>query len=219
MVTGITLLTFCPPGPLARTKVSWISASSICRCSVTGIMAPAYRLRLAIASLTGHASFAGMSKASRLLALAALGLSVAACGGEGGSASGGAAAAPELTDAQRQTILASLPAPYNAGDLDNGRKEFGQCRSCHTIQAGGPNLTGPNLHGVFGRKAGTVPNYAYSEALVATGWTWDQARLDGWLANPREYLPGTKMSFAGIRDATDRRDLIAYLSVETAPAP
>ena len=148
-------------------------------------------------------------------------LFLSACGGDeqsaGTNASGDAPAptAPALTDAERQTRLVSLPAPYNAGDLENGRRQFGKCRSCHTIAEGGPNMTGPNLYGVFGRQAGSHPDFAYSEAVAGAGWTWDAQRLDGWLADPRGYLPGTKMSFAGIKDAEDRRDLIAYLKVET----
>lgn len=113
-------------------------------------------------------------------------------------------------------MLAGLPPPYDAADLANGRRQFGKCRSCHTLVEGGPNLTGPNLHGVFGREAGTVPEYAYSQALVGAGGTWDAQRLDGWLADPRGYLPGNKMSFAGLKDAEDRRDLIGYLMIETA---
>jgi cytochrome c len=161
----------------------------------------------------------------RRLAPLALALLLAGCGGDGGTGGGGQAEGPsvtpavELTATERQARLAALPAPYNAADLENGRKQYGKCRSCHTIAEGGPNLTGPNLYGVFGRKAGAVPDYAYSETLVGTGWTWDAAKLDGWLANPREYLPGTKMSFAGLRDETDRRDLIGYLKVETGYQP
>lgn len=150
------------------------------------------------------------------LLLAALILS--GCGEGGDRAAAPAAPSPEpvqLTEAERQARLASLPPPYNTADLENGRRRFGTCRSCHTITQGGPNMTGPNLYGVFGRRAGSHPDFAYSEALVNTGWTWDPARLDGWLADPRGYLPGTKMSFAGLKDAEDRRDLIAYLMVET----
>ena len=172
--------------------------------------------------MRSDASFTAMLKVFRLAAPAAAALALAACGNGGGDtpSEGGEAAAPaaELTDGQKQAVLASLPAPYNAADLANGEKQFGKCRSCHTIEAGGPNRTGPNLHGVFGRKAGTLPKFAYSDVLVQAGWIWDQSKLDGWLANPREFLPGTKMSFAGLADADDRRDVIGYLSVESAPA-
>ncbi|MGQ3018397.1 c-type cytochrome [Phenylobacterium sp.] len=154
------------------------------------------------------------------LALAAtclLGLS--ACGQGGGEAarSSEAAKAPaaQPTPAEQQALLAALPAPYNTGDLENGRRQFGLCRSCHTVVEGGPNLTGPNLHGVFGRPAGAVEGYRYSDALQTAGFTWDAERLDAWLANPRTYLPGNRMTFAGLADPKKRLDLIAYLKVES----
>lgn len=146
---------------------------------------------------------------------------LAACGGGGGSetSAGGAPAAPELTPEQKQALLASLPAPYNTADIENGKMKFGMCRSCHTIVPGGANLTGPNLHGVFGRKAGTLEGYNYSEAVKTAGFVWDGEHLDKWLAEPRTFLPGTKMSFAGLKDQKDRVDLIAYLKVETGYKP
>lgn len=158
-----------------------------------------------------------------LLVLTAAAL-LAGCGGGGsgsGSAStGGATPAPaELTPQQRQTILASLPAPYNAADLENGRRAFGACRSCHSIAPSGENLIGPHLYGVFGRRAGSVNGFEYSDAVRNAGFTWDFEHLDHWLDNPRTFLPGTRMSFAGLHDADRRRDLIAYLRVEGSPPP
>ena len=126
---------------------------------------------------------------------------------------------PELTDAQKMEIVAALPAPYNAGDLENGRRVFARCRSCHTIAEGGMDMTGPNLWGVFGRRAGSREGFRYSEAVQNAGFEWDAERLDGWLTAPREFLPGNRMAFAGVPDETDRRDLIAYLKVETGYAP
>lgn len=128
-----------------------------------------------------------------------------------------APAAPAPTDAQMQAALAALPAPYNAADLENGRRAFARCRSCHTITPDGPNMTGPNLWGVFGRKAGTHPGYNYSKAVQEADIVWDGERIDHWLENPRTFLPGNKMSFAGLPDADDRRDLIAWLQLNTAP--
>ena len=130
-----------------------------------------------------------------------------------------AAAAPAPTPAEKTAVLAALPAPWNQADLDNGRRVFARCRSCHTITEGGPNMTGPNLHGVFGRQSGAVPGFNYSAALQEAGFVWDGEQLDRWLENPRTFLKGTKMSFAGIPDATDRRDVIAFLKVETGYAP
>lgn len=126
---------------------------------------------------------------------------------------------PEMTPEQRAAVLASLPAPYNEGDLENGRRVFARCRSCHTLPEGAPNMTGPNLWGVFGRRAGSVEGFRYSEALQTAGFDWDAEHLDGWLTAPRDFLPGNRMAFAGIPDPTERRDLIAYLKVETGYAP
>ena len=135
--------------------------------------------------------------------------------GSGEPAAPAAPARPAPTEAEKLTLLAALPAPYNQGDLENGRRAFARCRSCHTIAEGGSNMTGPNLYGLFGRTAGTHPGYNYSKALKEAGFTWDAQKLDQWLSGPRTFLPGNKMSFAGLPDATDRRDVIAYLKVET----
>jgi cytochrome c len=122
---------------------------------------------------------------------------------------------PEPAEAG-DTALAALPAPFNGADLVNGKKKFVQCSSCHTIKEGGANLTGPNLHGMFGRKIGEVPEFKYSEAAQAADFVWDGQKLDEWLLKPRDFLPGTKMSFPGMKEASDRRDVIAYLMIETA---
>lgn len=163
----------------------------------------------------------------RIAVTALLASTLAACGQSqsGGDTSGTtpataeAPAAPEMSDAEKQALLASFPAPYNTADLANGEAKFGLCRSCHTITPGGANMTGPNLHGVFGRKAAQVENYKYSDALKTSGIVWDANHLDQWLAKPMTYLPGTKMSFAGLKDAKDRTDLIAFLMVETGHKP
>lgn len=170
-----------------------------------------------------------MMRALNLAAVAALCVVVSACSKDGGSSSEAPASAPAAapaaaaapTDAAKAAALAALPAPYNAADIANGQSKFAFCRSCHTVTEGGPDLTGPNLHGVFGRKVGSKAGYAYSDALKAGGFTWDAEHLDKWLDNPREFLSGTKMTYAGLHDPKDRADLIAYLMVETGykPAP
>lgn len=124
-----------------------------------------------------------------------------------------------LTPEETKKVEAALPAPYNAADLANGEAKFAFCSACHTITPGGPNMTGPNLHGVVGRKAGTEANYNYSDAVKSAGFTWDAAHLDTWLTGPQAMLPGTKMTYPGMKDAKDRTDLIAYLMVNSAPKP
>jgi cytochrome c len=131
-----------------------------------------------------------------------------------------APAAPvQPTADQIKTLLAQLPAPYNAGDIVNGKSKFTQCAACHTTAQGGPNLTGPNLYGIFGRKAGSVDGFAYSDAMKAAGWIWDAPRLDTWITNPHAVLATTKMSFPGLKDPKDRTDVIAYLKTATSPLP
>lgn len=130
-----------------------------------------------------------------------------------------AAPAPAATALSPETIaarIAALPAPYNTGDYDKGRRVFAQCRSCHTVGAGEPNRVGPHLHGVFGRAAGSVEDFkTYSKGLKESGITWDAATIDKWVTNPRDVVPVNNMIFPGIRKEEDRHDLIAFLAVES----
>src|SRR5580692_6601696 len=163
---------------------------------------------------------------SCLVLAAGLG-ALAGCGNpSGGSSNGGsqasapAPAAPvTLTDAQKQALVAQLPAAYQGADLSNGEAKFAVCRSCHTTSHGGEDMTGPNLWGIFGRKAGSEPGFGYSDDMKAAGWTWDADRIDKWITNPRGVLAGTKMTYIGMADPKDRTDVIAYLKVTTSPAP
>lgn len=87
---------------------------------------------------------------------------------------------------------------------------FAQCAGCHSTQAG-KTLFGPSLAGVSGRRAGTLPGYAYSPALKASGLTWNAKTLDRWLTSPKKTVPGTKMPFNGLQDPKSRAQVIAYL--------
>lgn len=128
-------------------------------------------------------------------------------------------ASGEIADAQAQLTLAALSAPYNTADLANGRATFARCRSCHTLAEGGARLTGPNLWGLFGRQVGSREGYNYSKAVQDADFVWGTENLDHWLDNPKEFLPGNKMTFAGVHDADDRRDLIAYIATQTRTPP
>ena len=139
-----------------------------------------------------------------LLAVAAL----AACAPSGGSGK------------SAEQLKAELPAPYNTGDEKAGKLIFVQCSACHTATKDGANMVGPNLYGVFGSKAGTrKADFKYTDALKATGWTWDAATIDHWVTDPQGAVPGTKMTFPGLKTPKDRIDLIAYLKVATDGGP
>ncbi|HTX51603.1 MAG TPA: cytochrome c family protein [Caulobacteraceae bacterium] len=156
------------------------------------------------------------------IGLAALG-ALGACGKPSSNTVAAPSTAPsapvELTDAQKKALVAELPAAYQGADLVNGEAKFAVCRACHTTDQGGEDMTGPNLWGIFGRKAGSEPGFSYSDDLKNAGWTWDADRINQWITNPRAVLSGTKMTFIGMPSATDRRDVIAFLKTQTSPAP
>ena len=99
---------------------------------------------------------------------------------------------------------------YAAADAGAGERLFRQCQACHKVEDGA-NGTGPHLFGIVGRGIGTVAGYKYSDAMGTADGDWSPEALDGFLANPKSYTPGTKMTYKGLSDVEDRANLIAWL--------
>jgi len=108
-------------------------------------------------------------------------------------------------------VLAGSAGVASAQDAALGEKVFLKCRACHQIGEGAKDAVGPVLNGVVGRKAGTYPDYNYSDANKNSGITWDEATLKEYLKNPRAKVPGTKMIFPGLPKEEDIDNVIAYL--------
>ena len=107
-------------------------------------------------------------------------------------------------------------ASAQSGDAAKGQRVFNQqCRACHTLEKGGAQTTGPNLHAVFGRKAGTAEGFAFSEAMVKSGIVWDDKTMAEYNRDPKGKVPGTKMVFNGVKQQGQLDDLVAYLKQAT----
>lgn len=121
---------------------------------------------------------------------------------------GGAAAGPGLN-----TLLAKA-------DVAAGEKVFAKCAACHTVNQGGANGIGPNLFGTVGEEVGAGKGgFAFSDALKKKGGKWTFENLDHWLTSPRDFAPGTKMTFAGLGNPVDRANIIAWLNTQGSNLP
>ena len=108
--------------------------------------------------------------------------------------------------------IMALLASANASE---GKKVFKKCASCHSISKGGKNKIGPALWWVIGRQVGTVTDYKYSKSLIAYGKKWSFEEMNGFLIKPKEWIPGTKMAFAGLKNEKDRASLILYMNSQS----
>ena len=110
--------------------------------------------------------------------------------------------------------LALVAQAQGVGDAQRGAQVFTQCKICHSLEAG-KNMVGPSLHSLIGRKAGSMPGYAYSSAMKSANVTWTDDTLSKYLSDPKAFIPGDKMAFTGIKDPTKLGDLLAYLNQAT----
>lgn len=124
--------------------------------------------------------------------------------------------------ADASDVVEDIPAPFPqaewiAGiDPVKGAKVFKKCTSCHNANEGGKNGTGPALWNIVGRTAATGADFAYSPAMASSGITWNYAELDEYLANPKAYVPKTKMAFIGVKKPADRAAVIEYLRLASS---
>ena len=109
-------------------------------------------------------------------------------------------------------------APYKDADRSQGARQAQICRACHSFDKDGPDMIGPALYGFFGKQVGSRSAFQYSEAMAEADFIWTPEALDAWLAQPGRFLPGNRMTFAGVLRQSDRDDLIAYLLSATTDA-
>ena len=120
--------------------------------------------------------------------------------------------APSIVLATALALATSARAQQ--GDVARGEQKFVECAACHSVEKGVNNV-GPSLAGVFGRQAGSVPDFRYSAAMRKSGITWTPQVLDEFIADPQKRVPTNRMPYAGLPDAAARADLIAYLEKAT----
>lgn len=120
-----------------------------------------------------------------------------------------------ITAATLAAFVALAPAAQAEGDAAAGERVFNKCKACHAVGADAKNKVGPQLNGIVGAPAGQVADFKYSDALLeqaSAGLVWDEATLAEYLTKPREFIPGNKMSFAGLRKEADIANVIAYMA-------
>lgn len=109
-------------------------------------------------------------------------------------------------------IAAIAASTAQAADPAKGKSVFQRCAICHRVEKNGGNGLGPNLFGIVGRKAGTVADFSYSAAMKNSGIVWSTDKLTAYIEHPAAVVPGNKMAFAGVTDAGQRADVVAYLA-------
>ena len=122
--------------------------------------------------------------------------------------------------AETSSGTGDIMAVFASTSAAEGAKVFKQCLACHSIAEGGKNKIGPALWGVLGRQAGSLQDYKYSKAMAAHGKKWSFEEMNGFLIKPKDWIKGTKMSFAGLKNAKERAAVILYMNENTnSPLP
>ena len=130
------------------------------------------------------------------------------------------ASAPVVIAKKEQKKLEPIGPILAKADIEKGKKVAKQCASCHTFNKGGKNKIGPALWGVLGRQAGSVADYKYSKAMAGYGKAWSFEEMNGFLIKPKDWIKGTKMSFAGLKNSTDIAAVILNMNENTdSPLP
>ena len=130
------------------------------------------------------------------------------------------AASTTSAETSSETSGPDIMALFASTSAAEGAKIFKKCATCHSVKEGGANKIGPALWGVLGRTAGSFPDYKYSKAMAAHGKNWSFEEMNGFLIKPKDWIKGTKMSFAGLKNAKERAAVILYMNKNTnSPLP
>ena len=124
-------------------------------------------------------------------------------------------AVASTTSAETSSESGNIMALFASTSATDGAKVFKKCVACHSIAEGGANKIGPSLWGVLGRQSGSIPDYKYSKAMVSHGKKWSFEEMNGFLIKPKDWIKGTKMSFAGLKNAKERAAVILYMNENT----
>ena len=124
------------------------------------------------------------------------------------------------TSTETSSEAGNIMAIFASTSAAEGAKVFKKCAACHSIAEGGKNKIGPALWGVLGRQAGSLPDYKYSKAMAAYGKKWSFEEMNGFLIKPKDWIKGTKMSYAGLKSEKERAAVILYMNENTnSPLP